>query len=233
MTTRPTFRTPLIHTLTKKIVLAALLLGMSAVGSACQAGQPTPPQSGAFGMSFEDWNVAQTSYAIEAGLGTDPDPDDTVGRVRLLPGSFFDPTPEFDITMPPGTPFVAAPFFVFGESYDDPNVPDDDPLALADLLALIFATTDIETVIDGEVLLDGTGAELSDFLFGPVYFDEPIVYAEPQARGPDLNATAALWVMGIGSVYRPLPVGEHTLVSTVDSAFFGFMQFTYHITVTP
>ncbi len=39
--------------------------------------------------------------------------------------------------------------------------------------------------------------------------------------------------MGIGSVYRPLPVGQHTLVSTVDSAFFGFMQFTYHITVTP
>ena len=106
-------------------------------------------------------------------------------------------------------------------------------VALADLLALIFETTDIETVLDGEVLLDGTGADLEQYLFGPVYYNEPIVYAEPQPRGPDLNATAALWVMGIGSVYRPLPAGAHTLVSTVDSAFFGFMQFTYHITVTP
>jgi hypothetical protein len=42
-----------------------------------------------------------------------------------------------------------------------------------------------------------------------------------------------LWVAGIGAVYHPLPVGEHTLVYTVQSAFFGDFQFTYRITVAP
>jgi hypothetical protein len=40
-------------------------------------------------------------------------------------------------------------------------------------------------------------------------------------------------VFGVGSVYRPLPVGEHTLEITVDSQFFGLVARTYHITVTP
>ncbi len=155
MTTRTASRTSLICVLPGIFAIPAFLLGMIALSGACQAGQPAPPQSSAYGMSLQDWNVLQTEYAITAGLGDEDDAIDTVGRVRLLPGSFFDPTPEFDITLRPGTPFVASPFFVFGESYDDPNVPDDDPVALADLLALIFETTDIETVLDGEVLLDG------------------------------------------------------------------------------
>jgi hypothetical protein len=88
-------------------------------------------------------------------------------------------------------------------------------------------------VLDGRVLLDGSGTELERFRFGPTYFDEPIVYAEPQPRGPDVNATAALFVRGIGAVYHPLPVGQHTLVNVVHSQFFGDFQVTYHITVSP
>jgi hypothetical protein len=33
-------------------------------------------------------------------------------------------------------------------------------------------------------------------------------------------------VFGVGSVYRPLPVGEHTLEITVDSAFLSSARIT-------
>jgi hypothetical protein len=145
--------------------------------------------------------VLWSDWAIASVLGGATNLSDTLGRVRFLPDDSFDPSPEIHVTLPPGTPFVAPPFIVFGERYDDPNVPDDNP---ADpILDGFFETVAIQTVLDDHVLLDGTGTELARFRFGPVYFDEPIVYAEPQARGPGLNAVAALFVVGIGSVYRP------------------------------
>jgi hypothetical protein len=39
--------------------------------------------------------------------------------------------------------------------------------------------------------------------------------------------------MGFGAVYRPLPVGQHTLVYTVQSTLFGNFEFTYNIRVSP
>ena len=63
--------------------------------------------------------------------------------------------------------------------------------------------------------------------------DRKIFYEDPQPRGPDLNAVAALFVQGIGALFHPLPVGQHTLVYTVHTADFGDYQFTYHITVSP
>ena len=81
------------------------------------------------------------------------------------------------------------------------------------------------------VVLAGTGAELERF-YGPAYFDEPIAYAEPQPRGGDLNAVAALWVTGIGLTLRPLPPGEHTLIVAANNWAFGDFAFTYHITVS-
>ncbi|MGH8071557.1 MAG: hypothetical protein ACRERE_41260 [Candidatus Entotheonellia bacterium] len=197
-----------------------------------QGGQPplVPPQSHAFGKSFEQWNVLYSEWAIASGLGGATDLSETLGQVRFLPADLFDPSPEFHVTLPPGTPFVAPPFVVWGGRYDDPDVPDDNP---ADpILDDFFETAEIQTVLDGYVLLGGTGTELEPFRFGPVYFDEPIVFAEPQPSGPGLNSTAALFVVGIGSVYHPLPVGQHTLVTTVHS-FFGDKQVTYHITVSP
>ena len=192
-----------------------------------------PPRSHAFGKSFERWNVLWSEWAIasDPDLGGATDLSDTLGRVRFLPADSFGQSLEFHVTLPPGTPFVAPPLIVFGERYDDPNVPDDNP---ADpILDNFFETAEIRTVLDDHVLLDGTGTELARFRFGPVYFDEPIVYAEPVPRGPGLNAIAALFVAGIGSVYHPLPVGQHTLVYTVHSDFFGDKQSTYHITVSP
>jgi hypothetical protein len=191
-----------------------------------------PPHSNAFGKSLEAWSVLQTEWATASGLGDASQLSNPVGRVQLLPGSFTDATPEFHITLAPGTPFAASPFFLFGERYDDPNTPDDDPVALAGLIAEIFATTDIRVELDGRVLLQGSATELSAYLFGPTYYDEPIVYNDPQPRG-NVNAVAALWTTGIGAIYRPLPVGEHTLVYTVHSLFLGDLLFTYHITVSP
>jgi hypothetical protein len=189
-----------------------------------------PPQSNAFGKSFEEWNVLQTQRLLEVGFGG-TNPSDTVRGVRLLPGDVVNKTPVFQITLPPGTPFVASPFFVFGERYD--NAPDDDPVALKPVLDEIFATAEIQIVLDGQVLLEGSGTDLKRFRFGPVFLDQPVVYAQPQPRGENLNALAALWVMGIGAVYHPLPIGEHTLVYTVHSEAFGDFLFTYHITVSP
>ena len=55
----------------------------------------------------------------------------------------------------------------------------------------------------------------------------------PSPRGPGLNAIAATFVFGTGAVFRPLPVGEHTLVIDVQNPFLGDYHTTYHITVSP
>jgi hypothetical protein len=191
-----------------------------------------PPQSNSFGKSFQEWNALQTQYALATGLGTVA-VSDTVRNVRLLPGDFTTATPVFNIDLAPGTPFVAAPFFVFGERYDDPNVPDDDPVAIAAFLEEVFADAHITIELDGRVLLDGSGTELRPYLWGPVYLNNPVVYNTPIPRDVDLNAVAALWTMGFGAVYSPLSVGQHTLVYKVQSAFFGDSQFTYNIRVSP
>lgn len=217
------------------LLVAALSVALAPEICRAQGGQSplAPPQSHTFGKPFEEWNVLQTQFAIATGLGGETALSDTIGRVRLLPGEFSTPTPVFHIALSPGTPFVASPFFVYGERYDDASVPDDDPIELAPLLEEIFDDAEIQVVLDGRVLLESSGTELKRFLFGPVFFDTPVAYAAPQPRGPGLNSVAALWVMGIGAVYHPLSVGKHTLVYTVHSDFFGDFQFTYNITVSP
>ncbi len=226
------------------VVLQLSLVGVALVAAHAsgRGGQSPlmPPQSHAFGKSFEEWNVLYSQWVIESWFGEGTDLSDTVGHVRFLPV----PAPaetgrgscecefEFDVTLRPGTPFVASPFFVWGGTYDDSSVPDDNP---ADpVLEEIFKTTQIKVVLDGRVLMAGTGKELERFRYGPVYFDEPIVFADPVPVGGDLKATSALFVVGIGAVYRPLPVGQHTLVYTVHSPFFErHYQFTHNITVSP
>jgi hypothetical protein len=220
------------------VVVIGALVGAAGPGRATGQGKGggsalMPPNSKAFGKSFEEWNVLYAQWAIEDGLGGGSDVPNPVGRVRFLPTNFEGPgSYEFRVTLRPGTPFVAPPFFVFGERYDDPTVPDDDPDH--PILAEIFETTDVKLVLNGRVLMNDSAADLERFLFGPVYFDEPIEYAEPQPRGPGLNAVSALFVVGVGAVFHPLPVGRHKLEAITDSPFFGGgFRFTYHITVTP
>ena len=221
----------------------AVVLQLSLVGVALFAAHASgwggqsplmPPQSHAFGKSFEEWNVLYSQWVIEELLGGGTDLSDTVGHVRFLPVPVETgcESCEFDVTLRPGTPFVASPFSVWGETYDNPSVPDDNP---ADpVLDTIFKTTEIRVELDGRVLMEGTDTELERFRYGPVYFEEPIVYAKPVPHGEGLNATSALFVAGIGAVYRPLPAGQHTLVYTVDNPLFDHHRvFTYHITVSP
>ena len=218
------------------VVLLAAFAMMSRPGPSWGQGGTSPlmpPQSHAFGKSLQEWSVLQAEYALRTGLGGASNLGNTVDGVRLLPGDFANSVAVFDVTLAPGTPFVAVPFFLFGERYDDPNVPADNPADLAPVLEQIFSTLDVQIVLDGRTLLKGTGAELKRFMFAPTALEAPVEYAQPQPRGPGLNGVAALWVTGFGAVYRPLPVGQHTLVYIVESEFTGAFQFTYNITVTP
>src|SRR4051812_34873296 len=94
------------------VVLGALLcVALAPSLSPGQGGQSplVPPQSHAFGESFQDWNVLWSQRAIEVGLAGGTDIGETIDRVRLLPNSLSPGTFDFDVTLPPGTPFVDAP----------------------------------------------------------------------------------------------------------------------------
>jgi hypothetical protein len=213
------------------LFVAALAAGSSDVWAQCGPSPLVPPNSHAYGKSFEEWNVLYTQWAVATELGG-KNLSNTVDGVRFLPNNVAHPgTYEFDVTMNPGTPFVAPPFPVFGEMYADGSQDDpDDPI-----LGLIFDLTDIQVVLDGKMLMDSTAAELAKYQYGPVYFEHPVPYAEPYDHGGGVYSTAAVWTIGVGAVYHPLPVGRHTLVVSTDDHGMGLgsYQFTYHITVSP
>jgi hypothetical protein len=229
MIIRPIRRTLNVCTLLVGFVLATSLLPDAALAQR-GASPLVPPWADFRGRSFAEWNFLCEEWTVATGLGGQVLPD-TIDGMRLLPGRFSPGQYEFHVQVKPGTGFVFPSFFLFGEEYDDGTA--DDPVALADLIDLIYETTSIETRVDGKVVLQGLASELEDFQYGPDYFEEPIPYEQPQPRGPNLNAVSALWGLGIGSVYHPLPQGNHTIVSIVDSAFFGRFEYTYHIHVKP
>lgn len=224
----------------RALILVAGLLIATVAGIAVTAEPPLPPNEKFRGKSFDEWNVLAAENAISDFLGTGGLDDPTIKKVRLLP-SVQTPDPdtnifEFDIVARPGTAFCIGPWFTFGELYDNGGA--DDPTNAIE--ELVLPTTEIATMLDGEVLLEGAATELADYSFGPTFFGEPVFYDEPQFRfnddsGNPVNAIAALWVVGIGSVYGPLPPGEHTLVHIHSSPGFGQVEdqiFIYNITVS-
>jgi hypothetical protein len=211
-----------------------LVTAMSVVIAGDDAGPLVQPQSSFRGLSFDEWNVLWSERTIELNLAGASQVPETLKKVRFLPSVVTPGSFEFDVTIPPGTGFVTSPFFVYGERYDNPAVPDDTPQLIIDLQ--LFETAGIKVSLDGQVLLDGTGADLDRWHFGPTYFDPPIAYAEPQFRfndenGNPVNAVDALFVEGIGTVYHPLPPGQHTLIQDLSSPFFGDFHYVYHINV--
>jgi hypothetical protein len=65
--------------------------------------------------------------------------------------------------------------------------------------------------------------------FGPVYFPEPIPYAEPTSYG----SNAALWVAGLGILLPPMSPGEHVIemqVVTPSNGIFGVSGYGYYNT---
>lgn len=209
-------------------VLIAIVTGTA--DNVATAGDPLPPDADVKGMSLAEWTVIQNEWAIAEDLGGGTDSPDTISRMRLLPGAFGGGDFEIDVVVPSGTGIVSSPWFAFGELYEDGT--SDDPDALADVIAFIFAERTVDVWLDGELVQSGTLNELIDFTYGPTYFDEPIPYAEPQDRGPGFPAAVgAIWTVGIGGLYGPLAPGEHTLVVMTDGPFFGPTNVIYNIEV--
>lgn len=212
------------------------LLGSVGLPAPAEAGPLYDPTTIVNGKTFEEWNVIWTQRQIEESLGGGSSIPLVVDGVRLFPQSGGPGVFEFDVTPLPNMPFIASPCFVYGETCSDPNVPDDTPQLIIDLD--VFGTAQITTFLDGAELPNGTGTDLSAYMFGPIYFDSPIVYAEPQYRFDDANgdpvcATAALFTQGIGTIFRPLSVGEHTVHNIPSSPFFGDFDLTCNIRVVP
>jgi hypothetical protein len=204
------------------LVLTASLLIVPAV---CRA-QLLP--AGDFqGKPLDDWTLDWIQWGVATGLGEQTLPD-TVNGVRFLPPNFGGGDFVANLTIPQGTPLMVSPFFVIGERYD--TAPDDNP---ADpFINTIFEGTTIRTTYDGNVVLEGL-ASAPDRRSDVVVFAAPIPYADPQPRGPNLNAVAAIFGVGVGTIFDGLPLGPHTIKNEFDSAVFGRASYTYNVTVVP
>jgi hypothetical protein len=189
--------------------------------------QLVPP--GVFrGKSLAQWSFDWSEWALRTGLGGQTLPD-TVDGVRYLPPNLGE-TFVTNLTISQGTAVAFSPFIVFGENYDiggsdDPNDP---------ILNDIFAGATFQTKFDGATVLEGATNAFPARMFGPTSFASPIAYATPQPRGPGVNSTAAIFVLGLGEIFDPLPLGQHTIQNTYTSNFFGGpYSATYNITVVP
>jgi len=204
-------------------VLAASLSIAPARGQA----QLAPPGD-YHGKSLAQWGFDWSEWGIRTGLAGQSLPD-TVDGVRYLPpnvGSTF----VADLTVQQGTALVFSPFLVFGENYDNGGSDDpNDPI-----LDQIFADATIETKLDGVTVLQGAADAFPARDFGPTAFASPIVYTDPQPRGPGLNSVAAIFALGIAAIFDPLSPGQHTIQNVYVSNFFGgSFSATYNISVIP
>ena len=225
---RPTIFVPCTDLIIVPCLVLVTIGGIA--NNSAMAGQPLPANAKFRGKTVAEWSFLQSEWAIATALGGQSLPD-TVQNTQFLLGTFGPGTAEFDVTVRPGTALVSPPFITFGELYEDGT--SDDPDALAPVIDQIFNETQLEVTLDGNLVLSGTPAENSEYTYGftdPLFFDEPIFYAEPQDRG-GIKAVAALWTLGIGAVYHPLSPGEHTLHVLQDSPVFGFFDTTWHISV--
>jgi hypothetical protein len=214
----------------RHLILPLFILTLAVVLGAgiCRA-ELLPP--GDFkGKSLDEWGLDWTQWAIATGLGEQTLPD-TVDGVRYLPPNFGGGDFIADLTIPQGTALVVSPFFVFGERYD--NGTEDNPTD--PVIDMILEDATIETTFDGNVLLDGAASAFPERTFGVTVFPNAIPYAEPQPRGENLNSVAAIFGVGIATIYDMLPLGQHTIRNEYNSpGFFGGpFSFTYNITVVP
>jgi hypothetical protein len=205
-----------------------LVIALTLAAATCRA-QLLPP--GNFqGKSLDQWTIDWSQWSIATGLGEQTLPD-TVDGVRYLPPNFGGGDFVTNVTVPQGTPLMVAPFFVFGERYD--NGTEDNPND--PVIGAILDDAMIKVTYDGNVLVEGAASAFPDRLSDVTVFPAPIPYAEPQPRGPGINAIAALFGVGVGTLYDMLPLGEHTIRNEYNSPNFfgGPFTFTYNITVVP
>jgi hypothetical protein len=205
--------------------LLVLMASLMFAPANCRA-QLLPP--GDFqGKSLDEWGLDYEQWSIATGLGGQSLSDTVVG-VRYLPHQFAGDSAS--LTIPQGTPLVGSPFFLFGERYDDESEDNpNDPI-----LDTIFEQTTIRTTVDGSVVLEGFASQFPERTYGVTEFSQPIPYANPIPRGPGLNAVAAIFGVGITTIFDMLPVGDHTIRVDVGPNVLGpGGSFTYNITVVP
>jgi hypothetical protein len=214
----------------RRLVFPLLILTASFMfGSATCRAQLLPP--GDFqGRSLAEWTLEWSKWSIATGLGGQTLPD-TVDGVRFLPPNFGGGDFVADLTIPQGTALLVSPFNVFGERYD--NGTEDNPND--PIIDTIFEDATVEVTLNGNVLLQGEASDFPERKYGVTVFPEPIPYAQPQPRGENLNSIAAIFGVGLGTMYANLPLGEHTIRNVYNSpGFFGGpFSFTYNITVIP
>jgi hypothetical protein len=206
------------------VVSVSLLLGSLSVSG-------NPARSSAGGHSLGEWMARYTAWS----LGGDQPGQEKSTVFLPLPPEEPDPTDPtivvgtMDLSLRQGQRFALLLFGVYGESYLEPGVPDDDP---ADYPVDIFNDARVLLTLDGKSIIDSTTGDPSDFFFDTEFFDEAVVYDEPVEHAPDLHSVAALWVKGLGFVHAPLSKGHHTLTLFVYTEDFGFgYSDTWNITV--
>jgi hypothetical protein len=217
-------------TLQHRFILSLAVIGTSSMLLPTSGIAQLLPPGDFKGKSLEEWGLDWSQWGIATVLGEQmlPDTVDGVRYLRPLIGG-IDVLSQ-DLTIQQGTPLVGSSFFVFGERYDDGS--EDDPVALAPLVDQIFEETTIRTTVDGAVVLEGLASGFPDRMFGITVFAEPIPFAEPFPKdGPD--TVAAIWSVGIMTIFDGLPLGQHTIKNEFNSTFFGADSFTYTVTVVP
>lgn len=205
------------------VILAAAWLLVPTTGLA----DLLPPES-YNGKTLEQWTLDWGAWAIKTDVGGQTLPD-TVDGVRYAP-----PIPtglnEFvaELTVQHGTAVVFSPFIIYGEHYEDGS--EDLVSAIEEFM--LFETTMIDVKFDGNSVLKGMASAFPDRKTGVRYFADPVTYLVPQDRG-GINAVAAVFEQGIGTMFVDLSVGEHTITNVSQSEFFGDFSATYNITVVP
>jgi hypothetical protein len=204
-----------------------LLLLMGTTPAFAQSGL-LPPDVVYQGRTLDEWFVLHAKWSLATELGDPSGLSDTLDGVRFLFHPHVGPDLEVDVTLPAGTAIAMLNWAVNGERYSDGS--QDNP---ADqIIADIRDDAAFQTILDGNVVLQGQVADHLNRYTEPSFFDQPVAYNQPQPRGP-VDAVAGIWTFGVGGLYT-LPVGQHTLENIVQFSILGpAPHMTYHITVVP
>ncbi|NJK31453.1 MAG: hypothetical protein HC927_02985 [Deltaproteobacteria bacterium] len=191
---------------------------MLCLGPVAEAYAQMPGQSHAFGNSLEEWMLKYWAW-IFAGADPDTNGEKNVVFLPLPAGEQTDDDPptfvgEAEVSLSVGDAF-AVPLWFYG------GFPEDDPDLFPDEL---FVDVVLELTLDGEVILDSEVDDLSEYLIGPAYYDEPVPFGSVEIA----------WIKGLGIVHHPLPPGEHTLhLFVYGEGFDTAFDNTWYITVSP
>lgn len=213
-----------------------VLLSIPSVATAAGKNGAASPFSEAFGQSFPEWIRDFWAWGYTGGPQVQPN------------GVFFMPIPtggpnqnwqgrnisvgEMSLTVKPGEKLVLGVLAWLNETYDPAyNIPDDVPWPKANFLP---PEGEALVTLDGVELINA--GNLSDFYYGPIDFEPPIMYSEPTSY----HSIGILSVQGIGVVLKPLTPGTHTLTlyswdnwqGLYGAGGQGWFN-TWHLTVAP